>query len=808
MVNLKRLHAAGLDEKSLKSFFSDPKPGSPAQKLIDEICDEIRDGVSRNLKDYRIYWAIDRAFDTPFYQLSYTKLKGLLGRSGTPKDDKALLDQVKNWGLAHLLPNSVDAKGCACIDPVSKQPIKSLNLPVLFDIEIPLVLAYVTIRWAKLFNDRNLVPIYKYEPAKFNKKNRLRCEVLTQAIGQVMASQFDYAADECQCILQDLIYGIALKFPREAWYVEKQEDENGKSKIVKEGLRFNIPHPSRTYYDLYSRLSTINSDSGVKYGGYWELCRYKDIQAKDDYWNKDKITFGPVSWFNGYSDFFSTAYPCSLSFPEAPSSGITATTAGSPLDRENEAAYYSSSEANNATLLNQHFKKIIPKKYGLGSYEYPVWMRFVMGNGQTVHWSEPTAYTPMAYYGYDADQNRARNSSLALEIIPHQDMASNVFSQWIYSTRQNLMNPIFVNEDVVSKEAINQLENSGSERLIRGKVFIPFSDTLNFRTSVSVKEAFVAPQLTKHDTAQLANLIRGILDILDRVLVLSSQEIAQTAPHEQTAEEIKTIATSTSTRLDFTGSFIDRGIYATKKMLYEAYMAYADDNVAAQISSDYAENEGEFKKMLKEVGLEIDDKEDDGDGMRNQKRAVKGKKSALAMEIFASTRDATNRIDNPGVAAAMSQIFTAVANNPVLISTIGPEQLVSLLNQIIVIAGLPKEFQLRPVPGAANAQAEQVEAVQQQILKLAEQVKQAIDQSAQQVTQTVLDETAKALEPLSQAIMQLGQKDQQQDQQIAAIAQALEQTQAAIAQMMQPKPQLPPEMMIDDPNATAVPLGI
>lgn len=804
MVNLARLEAAGLTEEKLKAFFSDPKPGSKAKELIDEINDEIRDGVSRNLKDYRIYWAIDRAFDTPFYQLAYTKLKGLLGKStGKAVEDKAVLEQVKNWGLVHLLPDAIDDKGCACVDKVTGERKKSLNLPVFFDIEIPLVLAYLTIRWAKLFNDRNLVPLYKFEPIKFNKKNRLRGEVLTEVIGSVMANQFDYASVECQAILKTLMYGVALKFPREAWYVEKQEDESGKPKIVKEGLRFNIPHPTRTYYDLFSWLSTVNSNTGVKYGGYWEIVRYNDVLAKDDYWNKDKITFGAVGWFSGagISDFFSTVYPCVLSWPKVDSGSITG--ASSNLDREAEAAYYGSGEANAATLQNQHFKCIVPKKYGIGTYEYPVWFRFVVGNGQTVHWAEPLAYTPMAYYGYDADQDRARHHSLPLEIIPFQDLSSNIFTQWIYSTKQNLMNPIFVNEDVVPREILNQLENVG-EKLIRGKVFIPFSDTENIRTSVSVKEAFVAPQLTRHDTAQLATLIRGILDILDRVLVLSSQEIAQAASHEQTAEEIKTIQGTTSTRLDFTGSFIDRGIYATKRMLYDAWMAYGDDNVTAQISSDYAETEAEFKKMLKDIGLEVDDKEDDGESAQSQKRSIKGKKSAIAMETFTSSRDAANRIDNPGIAAAMSQIFTAVVNNPILMDRIGVEQMIDMLNDIMHTAGLPKERRFKVTPGTGmQAQSQEL---QDQIVKLAEQVKQAIDASAQQVTQTVLDETAKALQPLTQAIDQLAQKDQEQDQAIMAITQALQQTQQVIEQLAQPPP--PQEMMIDDPNQPAVPLGI
>lgn len=804
MINLDRLKAAGLTKEKLKSYFSDPKPETPARKLLDEIRDEIKDGVSRNLKDYRIYWAIDRAFDTPFYQLSYTKLKGLLSRKA---ESKEILKQVKDWGLVHLLPNEVGPDGKVCCESGTTTPRKSLSLPVFFDVELPLVLAYLTIRWAKLFNDRNLVPLYKYEPLKFNKKNRLRCEIVTELI-QIMSTQYDYPSDEAQAILQTLMYGICLKFPREAWHKKEQEDENGKAVVVKQGLRFNMPHPSRLYYDLYSRLSTINSDSGIKYAGYWEIARYNDIKNNKDYWNKDKVTFGAVGWFNGFSDFFSTVYPCTIKFP-AVNDAAPVAGSGSALDRESEAAFYGASEANSATLLTQHFKEIIPKERGLGTYEYPVWLRLVVGNGETVHWAEPTGFTPAAYYGYDADQNRARHSSLALEVQPFQDICSQITTQWIYSMRQNLMNPTFVNTDLVDQHIIDQLENTG-ERALRGKTFIPYSKTKNIRQQIDhTDNAFESPQLTRHNTSEQAALLRGIIDLLDRMLVLSSQEIAQSAPHEQTAEEIRTINATTSTRLDFTGSFIDRGIFATKKMVYEAYMVHGEDDFVAQISSDYADTEAEFKKILDDLDLELDEDEDDGPSKTTTRRTVKGKKKSLALELFASTRDAANRIDNPGIAAAMSQIFTAIARNEVLIAALGPEQLVSLLNQIVQVAGLPKEFQLKATANNGQPGQQQIKELQDQLLQFAEQVKKLNDQTAKQVM-TEVEETvtpmAQTIQQLVQGLQQLAEKDAAQDQQLQQVAQAVGQLTEALTAIAQPQPQ--PAMPEYDPSQEIAPVGI
>jgi len=285
-----------------------------------------------------------------------------------------------------------NGKECCNADGSKK---RALNLPVFFNIYVPIVMAYITIRWAKLFNDRNLIPLYKYEPVQFTKENRLRCEVITQVV-QRMSSWFDYPADEKQTILQTLLYGFCINFPREAWFVEKQEDEEGKEKIIREGLRFNMPHPSRVYYDLYHRLSSLNSNSGCGHAGYWELCRYKDIDDNPLYWNKGKISFGASSWFDmGVREFLTEVFPCGMSFPTSASDGIGGVGA---LDRESESNYYSSGTSNTATLLTQDFRRIVPADYGLGTYKFPIWFRFVFASDSAVIWAEPLAFDRFPTY--------------------------------------------------------------------------------------------------------------------------------------------------------------------------------------------------------------------------------------------------------------------------------------------------------------------------------------------------------------------------------------------------------------------------
>ena len=765
----------GLDPKSLgKAFANDTLEKRPKVKaLVKQIRDTIENGIRRNRSDYRLFKAMDWSYDTPFYQVSYTQLRGLL--SSAP-DDRKVLEVVNSWGLTHLLPDLVGPDGKKCCGQDGK-PQKALNLPVFFNIFVPIVMSYITIRWAKLFNDRNLIPTYKYDPVSFTKENRFRCDVVTQLV-QRQSTWFDYPADVKQSILQTLLYGFCINFPREAWYVERQEDDSGKPKIVREGLRFNMPHPSRTYVDLYHRLSSLNSNSGCEYAGYWELCRYKDIYDSPLYWNKDKITMGSFSWFDLTSnpDFLAQVFPCAMTFPSAGGQGAGGVGA---LDRQNEAARtYGNGEYDNATLLTQHFQRLVPADHGLGTYEYPIWMRFVFASDNAVIWAEPLAFTALPTYTYDADFNRARFRSLALEIIPFQDHISNILTQWILAVKDNLVNPVFYDKEKIPANYVDQLQNLG-QKILNGRMFIPFSSTENFRFKIEQREAFFSPQLTHHNTAELANLISGVLNMLDRIMQLSPQEIGQAAPHEQTAEETRVIAGNTSTRVTFTGSGIDAGDIAKKTILYDALMAHADDDITVNVTSAFADTKEEFDKLLKAVGFELTDKEAGFDPDHPETMyQVKGNKSSLQIEEFSSTRDNANRINLPAIADAMSKIFLAVSGNPILIQAIGPQQLVELLNQIIVTSGLPQEFRLRGKPLPDQSPDQQAQGVAETLKKFAVQIQQLVAQKQQETLQLAGQQTQQVVGQAMQAAQQQAQQTAAQG--AAAIAQQVQQATPAI----------------------------
>lgn len=761
-------HGFSPDEIKSLAESLDSNRDSDFAKWIDREAARIRDGVDYNMKNWRLWWALDQAMDAPFHQISYTLLRDIMAKD---YDEDKVNSLIEDFGVSHLLEPVLKADGTTEVDAdgVTK---KVLNLPVFMQIFVPLCMAYHKARWSKLFNDRNLTPLYKYEPAYSTQENRLRCDIWTSRIS-TMASQYGYANDEKDSIFQALHYGLSIAFPREAWHTEKQLDDKGKEKVVREGLRFNMPPPERMYYDMSERLSTMNSQSGIGFAGYWHISKLGDIKASD-WWNKDKITFGSgTDILTANPNFFSNIYPCTLKFPGA-------LTADLENDREAQYAAYASAEDDTAVLLTEHFTTVIPKDVGVGNYEYPINVRMVMLNYDTVAYIEPLFCGFGAYYGYDADGNRAKNSSLTLEVMPFQDHISNIISQWILAAKKNLLSVTFVDSSIVPVTAINALKNEG-EKLYRGRTFIDFNGRDMQAALGEKREAFYSPNFPMLPTGEMQNLIRGLLDLLERALQFSPQEIGQAASHEQSATESNIIHNNIGNRVQFTGTFIDDGIWAKKKMLYEASVANMDDDIWAEVYPNYTASLDEFKKLCDKLGITFQDKA----GQNGDRALVSAKSKDLTVDAFASPRDGANRVNNQAVATASVQLLSAFTNNQALFAAVGPEQVVELTNQIASMLQLPKDFRLKfNAKSFMEAQQggqgqEMMGQIQEGMKQMAEEINKRIEQGEQAASEAIQTGDKEVVETVANeigpVIKQSNEKVAELEKSIAAIGAAVQQ---------------------------------
>jgi len=765
MVDIKILRDRGITQDFLKGQLA----GNPLTwnatdgrvALWQRIRSRIQEGMNRNFIDYRLYHALDVAWETPFRQISPTLLGYFIERGDTLDDDQ-VQKMVTELGLTHLIDQELDSRTGK---PTGK---KTFNLPMFFNIFVPLVRAYVTIRWAKIMNDRRLIPFFKFDPVKATAVNRLKCGAITDRI-QEMSNQYGYYDVMKQAVLKMLHYGWCFQFPKESWHHEKQwkhADKKdvaiGRAKkegelievVVKEGLRYHHPHPTRFYRDLNHGAYTYNYDTGCEFGGYWSIRRYRDI-VNSQFWNKEQISVGPNSLVVDHRTFFATVYSaCTLLMPVLPKKTndgntlLAQTGAGiGDMDREKQLAYlyYGTDHLDQGVLTTEHFEKLIPAQNGLGDYDYPVWFRFVIaGDVSTFLYAEPLPYCPILYLGYDADESRTNNASLSLEILPFQDQFSNILTQIVMTAKQNLSNITFVDEDQITTEGKSVIKNLG-EKIFRSLNFVPFSGKQAVRAQNKIQEAVINHTLPKGNVAELINVMRTILDVLERVLVMSSHEVAQAASHEQTREEVRNIAASTSTRLLFTSTPVDIYRDAWKRQLYNGLMAFGDEDMYVHVATDIPLS----ADVLKAMGFTFAEDGDSAFHPQDRHRRVKVKKQNTAIELWeiAATRDGDDRMNDAATAQVMAQLVQTLMANPMTAQAIGSQQAIQLANKIGQLAGLDRDFQLQDVTPAGASPEQQQAAAQGQL----QQVTQAVLNQLKPVIQQT-EKNAQDIQTLAEAL--------------------------------------------------------
>lgn len=748
MIDLDILEAHQLTQENLEKWLAmDPLnvPAGPFGNMIHRIRSRIQEGMSRNFSEYKLFFALDQAWNTPFRQVTPTLVQQFL--EGNPSEETCA-KAAADWGLTHLIEERTD--------PKTGQKVKAFSLPTFYHIFVPLVRAYVTIRWAKIMNDRRVTPMFKYEPAKMTAFTSAICEALTDCV-QVMSNQYGYYDVMKQAVLKMLHYSRCIQFPRTEWHSQEQRKKADASDVsagaVKsdsddakasvgdeitvvntEGIYYHLPHPTRTFYDLAHGPYTLNYGThGCEYVGHWRIMRYREI-IEGNYWNKDRIALGTADLIGQHSLFFNSVYTaCTLTMPtvsqvkkpDGPQIAAEIGLGTSSTDRERQIAnlYYGVDKGDQGVLVTEYFERLIPKDNGMGTYDQPVWFRFVVaGDGATILYAAPLPYSsPVVYYGYDADESRSLNASLSLEVLPFQDHFSNLLTQIILTCKQNLANLTFLDEDQLmtgdenqrstARNTIDRINNMG-EGLYRTLNIFPYSSRKMQRMQLGraggIPDVAQSFNLPKGNVQELTGVLREMLDILERVLVMSSQEIAQAASHELRVDEVRNIAASTSSRLQFTTTPVDIAASAWMRQLYEGKMAYGDPYIWVHLPTEIQLSE----KQLEALGFTFHHEELRTSRDRFRIARVKTKNTALPLWTFATTRDVADRMDNGKLAQQMLLYLNNVLNNPMLAQAMGPDQAIQWMNYIGKLAGFPADATMRNT-GPSTLQEQQMQAQEQ-----------------------------------------------------------------------------------------------
>lgn len=645
-----------------------------------------------------------------------------------------------------------------------KGNVTGLDFPKFYECNFNLVRSVITRRLAAQANKYDaLYPHYKYEARSTSQVAKLRADATSQVM-DIMADGFHYKHHEMQCARDAMLYGHCVDFVRAAWEKEEQMVADGdvnpdlvdkndppfKSKIMKEGLGWVNPHPTRVGWDNAYPLSDINTDTGPGWLLFWDIVRYGDVSLNTKYWNRQNIGYsvGFINLFSQYANYFSQYY-CTINPPKC-AAGIDLS---APNDRLNNLGLYAQSQIGTSMLMANYFRKIVPRDHGLGDYPYPVWLRMLVCGTSTVVYAEFLPSSPAAYLGLNENDSRQYNISIAMELLPYQDQMTQLLSLLLLTIQSTNFRILAIDldsadsndqgkamvkkfrEDVQGKNRFNLVhvwEYSGTKMRELGVEPRRIIDLIQTQPSQAIPQIFEA--------------ISKLVQLAERLMALSPQELGQPAPREISATETTLIAGTTETMYGFISDGIDDYRSAKKRICYEAWQSCGHNEVQVPVIYRYP------KSVIQKAGFEIVEEDPDNtyeDPELPRRYLISGSKRSLRYEYIFTSRDGAMRPVNTQAANALVQLL-GVLKDPMVLQAMGPEKYFQVINEILRLSGTGVDVVIELGEGEANNfgpnKQQQLEQVLQQITANLEEERAKVAQQDQQIgelmemTQTLIDQ--------------------------------------------------------------------
>lgn len=766
MVDLDVLEAMGSTQARLREIFTAAPPATEAEraalpaeqvskldedrKLRDKFESDINrrfsESISYNLQNYQMYSSMDLAMDcAPINKETYPLMLYAQGKLDLGKCAKELKD----------LP-------CAdkYVTKDDKGTVVGINLPKFFEVNFNLIRSVITRRLAAQANKYNaLYPYYKYEPRSTSLVGKLRADVLSQ-IMDIMVDNFDLRHHDVQVLRDTMVYGHCVDFVRSAWERELQlvdnddfnpelklDDENPKFKAVvtKEGVGWLNPHPTRVFWDNAYPLSSINSDMGCEFIGFWDVVRFGDIANNPKFWNRSAISYSStiVQLFSTYAQYFSQYY-CTI----IPPCDQRANDLSSQNDRSNNIGLYAQDMKSSSMIIANYFKKIVPKDWGVGDYPYPVWLRMMIAGDKTVVHAEFLPSRPACYCGINENDNRQVNISIAMELMPYQDQMTQLLSLLMLILQSSNFRVLAINTDLCTPEQIADFRKQAQAQnryptchvfeysLEKMQQTLPSFNINTFISLVQTNPSAAIPQIFQ--------AMSQLVQLAERLMALSPHELGQPAPREISATETNMMAGTTETIYGFISDALDEFRSAKKQVLYESYMVCGDQGIRVPIVNRYT------KSTITKAGFEILQEDDDTfiDPAVPSQHTIIGTKEKLLYNYIFTSRDGALRSVNTQSANTLTQLL-GVLMNPIILQKIKPEMLYEIINEILRLAGASSDFKIELEEGESNTfgqdKQQQMEQVLQQLTQHAEQDAkeiQAVEQKVQELGEMMKELTA------------------------------------------------------------------
>jgi hypothetical protein len=700
MIDLKVLKFFGTSNEQLRRFFLAKPSGkgsngedTPADALYESkvkftewLSGVIEDGRMHCFRTYRHFASVDLMKDAP------------------PILPENIAITAYAQGKINIETCQKELESLKCADKFIDQPkpqesdqnrdIKpSVNLPRLHEVCVNMPRAFIKRRVDAQCNKYNsLRPFMKFDTRSTTMVAKLRAEAMSQ-YSEIMTDQFGYRHLSRQCILDMLNYGHTVQFPAGAWDSDTQtaiaeesfdgeiveahdlELPDGEQKprlktvVTREGVKMINVHPARVIYDTAHPLATLNTDTGCRWVGFFDVQRFGEIRDNPDFYNTDQVLWSTSgrSVIDQNRTFFDLIFPGqTINFPSQ------AKTETVDLAAQNERAanrhIYAKTDDENAVFVTDIRVRVIPKKWGMGKYPQPVWLRLVVAGDDTVIFAEWLPSLPAVVWSHNEDDLRLLSLGEAHQLMPWQDQLNNIFSQLLLKMKHSLFRVILCNSDVIPATIVKQL---------RAQLDSPKYYTAPHLLEVSFKEQgdalgleldkvfkVISAASNQDDSEFINNAFKAIvqiLSIMERLLNLSPQEQGQPMPRESTAEEIAALENSTQVTYNAIGQSCDEARGAWKRIIYESSMAFGSKAVYLPVSQRFD------TATIEAAGFEIEKDEDTADSAAKKGRTIIGTTANLVHDYVWTTRDGGDRFTNREGANVLVSLLGQV------LPLIGPE---------------------------------------------------------------------------------------------------------------------------------------
>ena len=732
MIHRKVLEHKGCTTDRLRRIFTATEGADLKirKRFEDRIMSRITAGVSASAKNSTIWQAVDLAWDsTPIQKQTIPLLLWAQGKI----DMASLVGQLKPLSCASEFITETDI--CDATGKVTGHEVK-VDIPRLYEMSINLMRSYVTRRLAaQTARFSNLWPYFRYEPRGVDLVSKLRGDSLSERI-DVMANHYNYRHFFPQTFRHHFMYSRSVIFPRSAWdrvhgwRAKDTEKPVGdleiESYIEREGIDPVAPHISRVFWDRTAPLANINTDTGPGFIAYWDLMAYRLVK-EGDFWNKDKITIGSelTDLITANQTFFTQYFDaCVLKWPDLRVDVVAAN------DRRRSINVYSTTDDDKGCLTVQYFEKINPKRECIADLNVDVWVRLGVTGDTTVTSGEFLTSIPACYGGLNENDDREVNASMATELMGFQDQLTNIFSQMLMNIRAGMLQIWAIDKDALEEEMVEHIKRTmkAKDYYSEPQAFFYSGEKLRsvgLQNPADHPKAFLTIIQAQIQTSieQSMKAASAVLDMADRVLMMSPNETAQPNPREVAAREITEISTSTDAIKTFVSDGIDEQRAAFKRMIYESLVCESTETLKCPVMDRYT------AKTIREAGFQVE-----GDWTEGQivplKTPIYGKVSSLVYDYYYDSRDGGDRPLNSQGANIMGALLGQFMQVEAIAKAFGKKRLFEWANEIARMSGAPADLKLAlddNEPDVIGDSESEKAALEQRISKIEEFLNQIIE---------------------------------------------------------------------------------